>query len=132
MNYLWNSQRFGEHNQDNMYRWEMAGYLNWANALAADILASPESGRAWLSLIAADAQATIARAKFDSWDYLNAAERARAAYLTLSEAADEIGVSSARLAAARMRLPESRIRYYVCRPRHLMEHVQATKAGRNP
>ena len=34
MHYLTLSNQFGEHNRDNMYRWEAAGYLNWANALA--------------------------------------------------------------------------------------------------
>ena len=38
MHYIAVSNGFGRHNQDNMYRWETAGYLNWANALAGDIL----------------------------------------------------------------------------------------------
>ena len=42
MHYIAVSNGFGRHNQDNMYRWETAGYLNWANALAGDILASPD------------------------------------------------------------------------------------------
>jgi hypothetical protein len=124
MHYLSISNQFGEHNRDNMYRWETAGYLNWANALAGDILQSPDVGKVWLALIAADAQATAAQARLNAWNFLAAVERARAAYLLLVEAADEIGVSSARLSAARMRLPESRIRKYVCRPRQLVERLQ--------
>ena len=31
--------------RDNMYRWETAGYLNWANAVAGDLPASPEAPR---------------------------------------------------------------------------------------
>jgi len=124
MHYLSVSNQFGEHNRDNMYRWETAGYLNWANALAGDILASPDAPRVWLAMIAADAQAAVARSRFNRWDYLSAVEHARASYLILVAAADEIGVSSARLAAARMRLPETQIRKYVCRPRQLIERLQ--------
>ena len=39
MSYLWLTGEFGKFNQDNMYRWEFAGYLNWANDLLDDILA---------------------------------------------------------------------------------------------
>jgi hypothetical protein len=78
----------------------------------------------WLAMIAADAQAAVAQSKFNRWEYLSAVEHARASYLILVAAADEIGVSSARLAAARMRLPETQIRKYVCRPRQLIERLQ--------
>lgn len=123
MHYLTLSNQFGEHNRDNMYRWEAAGYLNWANALAGDILASPNAQSVFVKLVAADALAAVAKAGLEKWDYLDAVERARAAYLTLVSAADDIGVSSARLAAARTRLPVSQIRRYVCRPRQLVERV---------
>jgi hypothetical protein len=125
MHYLTLSNQFGEHNRDNMYRWEAAGYLNWANLLAGAIIESPNSPRVFLKLVAADALAAVAKAKMERWDFLDAVERARAAYLTLVAAADDIGVSSARLSAARMRLPASRIRRYVCRPRQLVERLQA-------
>lgn len=124
MHYLTLSNQFGEHNRDNMYRWEAAGYLNWANALAGAILENANAPRAFLKLVAADALATVAKAKLERWDLLEAVERARAAYLTLVTAADEIGVSSARLSAARMRLPSSRIRKYICKPRQLVERLE--------
>jgi hypothetical protein len=127
MHYLTLSNQFGEHNRDNMYRWEAAGYLNWANALAGDILASPNAASVFVKLVAADALAAVAKAKLDRWDYLDAVERARAAYLTLVSAADDIGVSSARLAAARTRLAPSQIRKYVCRPRALIERASQAK-----
>ena len=125
MHYLTLSNQFGEHNRDNMYRWEAAGYLNWANVLAGAILESPQSPRVFLKLVAADALAAVAKARMERWDFLNAVERARAAYVTLVSAADEIDVSSARLSAARMRLPASRIRKYICKPRQLIERLQA-------
>jgi hypothetical protein len=123
MHYLTLSNQFGEHNRDSMYRWEAAGYLNWANALAGDILENPNASSVFVKLVAADALAAVAKASLDRWDYLDAVERARAAYLTLVSAANDIGVSSARLAAARTRLPASQIRRYVCRPRQLVERV---------
>jgi hypothetical protein len=127
MGYLTLSNEFGEHNRDNMYRWEAAGYLNWANLLAGDILASPNAAAVFVKLVAADALAAISKAKLARWDYLEAVERARASYLMLVSAADDIGVSSARLAAARQRLPPSQIRKYVCRPRQLVERVPQRK-----
>jgi hypothetical protein len=127
MHYLGLSNQFGAHDRDNMYRWETAGYLNWANALAGEILAHPNAGSVWLRLLAADALAAIAKSRLNRWDYLTAVERARAAYLTLVTAADEIGVSSARLSAARTRLPPSRIRKYICRPRGLVEDLQSRR-----
>ena len=66
MHYLTLSNQFGEHNRDNMYRWEAAGYLNWANALAGDILESPNAPRVFLKLVAADALAAVAKAKLDA------------------------------------------------------------------
>lgn len=127
MHYLTLSNQFGEHNRDNMYRWETAGYLNWANALAGDILENANAPGVFVKLVAADALAAVAKAQMDRWNYLDAAARARAAYLTLVSAADDIGVSSARLAAARTRLPAVQIRRYVCRPRQLVERVSQHK-----
>jgi hypothetical protein len=121
------SNQFGEHNRDNMYRWEAAGYLNWANALAGDMLLDVNASSVFVQLVTADALAAIAKAKLDRWEYLEAVEHARAAYLTLVSAADDIGVSSGRLAAARLRLPPSQIRTYVCRPRQLVERVLQEK-----
>ena len=127
MGYLTISNQFGEHNRDNMYRWEAAGYLNWANALAGEILNNPNAAAVLVKLVAADAQAAIAKAKLARWEYLEAVEHARASYLALVSAADDIGVSSARLAAARRRLPASQIRKYVCRPRQLVERLPQQK-----
>jgi hypothetical protein len=121
MHYLTLTNRFGAHNRDNMYRWETAGYLNWANAVAGDILASDRAPFAALLLIAADTLAARARSHFNAWDYDSAVHEARAAYALVAEAADLIGVSSATLAQARTALPPSQIVKYVCRPRDLME-----------
>lgn len=121
MQYLGLTNTFGEHNKDNMYRWEMAGYLNWSNALVADILASPNAHKVALAVRTADLLAAFAKSQFRQWDYLEAAASARGAYIALVLAAEEIGVSSARLSAARRMLPAELIERYVCRPRHMQE-----------
>ena len=98
MHYLSLTTGFGRHNQDNMYRWETAGYLNWANAVAGDLLASPEAPRATAALLAADHKARLAKDAFEAWRYLEGATSAREAYVTLKQAADSLGVASAALA----------------------------------
>ena len=123
MHYLGLTNEFGEHNKDNMYRWETAGYLNWSNALVADILASPQAHRVGFAVRAADLLAALAKRQFRQWDYLEAAGSARAAYMVLELAADDIGVASARLSAARRMLPPELIERYVCRPRWLQEEL---------
>jgi hypothetical protein len=121
MQYLSITNRFGEHNRDNMYRWETAGYLNWSNALAGAIMDSEDAWKVSLLVHAADALAHRARSRFDSWQYLASVNDARLAYGLLATAADAVGVSSAALSAARRMLPPSRIEKYVCRPRALVE-----------
>ena len=81
-----------------MYRWETAGYLNWANAVAGDILASPEAPRAMPAVLARRSQARQARDAFEAWRYLEGATAARETYVTLKQDADGIGVVSASLA----------------------------------
>jgi hypothetical protein len=103
MHYLSVSNGFGRHNQDNMYRWETAGYLNWANAVAGDILASPEAPRAMAAVLLAD-------------------RKAREAYVTLKQAADSIGVvSAALLESQRMAALGIGPRKDGCRPRYPKE-----------
>ena len=96
MHYISVSNGFGRHNQDNMYRWETAGYLNWSNALAGDILGSPEGANSVPAVQNADRQAKAAKVAFERWDYLGAARNARMAYVTLKEEADRIGMTSPR------------------------------------
>jgi hypothetical protein len=122
MHYLSVSNGFGRHNQDNMYRWETAGYLNWANAVAGDLLASPEAPRAMTAVLLADRKARLARDAFDAWHYLEAATSAREAYVTLKQAADGIGVVSAALAESqRMAALGIGPRKDGCRPRYPKE-----------
>lgn len=125
MHYLSVSNGFGRHDRDNMRRWEAAGYLNRANALAGDLVASPKSWKARLALRAADAHAARARRALQRFDYLEAATDARWAYSLLAEVADELGVASARLSRARMALPNARVPKGGCRPRQAPQELAA-------
>ncbi len=108
MHYLGLSNSFGRFDKDNAYRWETAGYLNLANALAGDIEASRDSFRVRVLLAAADLVARGAKSSFDKWDYLNAAASARLAYTLVSAAANHINAASPTLTAARQALPGRR------------------------
>lgn len=94
MSYLWLTGEFGQFNQDNMYRWEFAGYLNWANDLLDDILADSDTSEVQGNLAQAEAYAAAAKAAFDQWDYLTAAMNARLAYEQVAMAADELGIAT--------------------------------------
>lgn len=94
MSYLWLTGEFGQFNQDNMYRWEFAGYLNWANDLLDDILADSDTSEVQDNLAQAEAYAAAAKAAFDQWDYLTAAMNARLAYEQVAMAADELGIAT--------------------------------------
>lgn len=80
MSYTDLSQGFGKFNQDSMYRYETAGYLNEANAILADIYANPNAGAASSFLVSADQSAALALAAYDAMDYLSAVTSAKAAY----------------------------------------------------
>ena len=94
MSYLGLSNSFGEFDQDNMYRWEMAGYLNWANGLLDDVLAHPGANSVAANLAKAEAYAKNAVASFKSWNYLNAARSARKAYVEVAKAAATLGIEA--------------------------------------
>jgi len=101
MSYLRVSNGFGVFDRDNMYRYETAGYLNWANGLLDDILAHPQatSVRPQVATIQrAMARATV---QFHTWDYLAAATSAYSAYDLAVSIAGQVGIetpSVARLA----------------------------------
>ncbi len=125
MHYFGLSNGFGANDRDNMRRWEAAGYLNRANVLAGDLLASPRPEKARAVLRAADAHAARARRALGRFDYLEAATDARWAYSLLADAARELGVASARLARADSPLPEVLRPKAGCRPRQA-PHEQRT------
>src|SRR5581483_6062660 len=87
MSYISLSSGFSRFDRDNMYRWETAGYLNWSNALLADLLASPKAGQVAGKIAEADQLAKQAQDEFKDWSYLDAARNARRAYERLLAAA---------------------------------------------
>jgi hypothetical protein len=102
MHYIDLSDEFGQFDQDNMYRWEMAGYLNWSNDLLASILADP--GAYKVKRYISDAQQDARRAidSFNRWNYLSAAFSARQAYDDLSKAAAKLGLVTSMMQALRV------------------------------
>jgi hypothetical protein len=121
MSYLALSNHFSQFDRDNSYRWETAGYLNWSNALAAAILASPDASEVGDKLREADREVHHAQQAFRRWHYLRAVKGARRAYTILLRAAEEIGASSSTLAIARMPLANAPPPKDGCRPRLLKE-----------
>lgn len=118
MHYLALSNGFGRFDRDNQYRWEMAGYINWSNAVLGDLLANPKARFVRPLILAADASAGASIAAFKRWDYLRAVTAARRAYSLVALAAEQIGASTPTLDAARRALPGTAARRIVCRIRN--------------
>lgn len=95
MSYLGVSNTFSQFDMDNMYRYEMAGYLNWSNALLAEIQAHPDANKVKGRLNRAENLATESLRRFRDWRYLGAVTNARQAYLVLLEAANILGIEPA-------------------------------------
>lgn len=94
MSYLDVTGGFGVFDRDNMYRYEFAGYLNWANDLVDDILAHRDVGRVQRHLARASAYSSTATQAFDRWNYLRAASDARRAYVEIATAANILGIAT--------------------------------------
>lgn len=94
MSYISLSSSFSVFDMDNLYRWEFAGYLNWANDLLDDILADPNAGEVQDNVAQAEAYAMQAIESFNNWDYLAAATNARLAYEQIALAAAELGITT--------------------------------------
>jgi hypothetical protein len=94
MHYMDLSIEFGQFDRDNMYRWEMAGYLNWSNQLLGEIQAHPDAHQVRERVAVAKKFATIALKGFDRWNYRQAAAFARRAYEQLARAAARLGIET--------------------------------------
>lgn len=123
MHYMGLTNKFGVHNKDNMHRWEFASYMNWANALAGDIQGSSQGSASRFGVRIADAYAKNARRAFERWNYLEAVESARKAFITLKLIADAIGCSKARFTSAGTPLPNATPYRHADRPRLLQERL---------
>ncbi len=92
MSYTSLSNDFSQFDRDNLYRWEMAGYLNKANGLLDDILAHPRAKKVSGNITDAEKYAGRAIASFKTWNYLDAAANARMAYVLVASSAAELGI----------------------------------------
>jgi hypothetical protein len=92
MSYISLSGGFSQFDRDNMYRWEMAGYLNWANALLDDVLAHPDVDKVKGLLDRADDAASVAISDFANWKFSRAVSKARRAHNLVTKAAERLGI----------------------------------------
>jgi hypothetical protein len=82
MSYISLSGGFSQFDKDNMYRWEMAGY----------VLAHPDADKVKDLLDRADNMASIAMADFANWKYSRAVRKAKRAHNLVTKAAERLGV----------------------------------------
>ncbi len=118
MHYIALSNGFGTFDRDNQHRWEMAGYVNWSNAVLGDIAGHPRVAAVAGLIEAADEAAGEAVDAFRRWEYLRAATKAREAYSHVALAARQIGASTPTLDAARRALPAAASQRIICEIRH--------------
>jgi hypothetical protein len=116
------SNSFGTFDRDNMYRWEAAGYLNRANALAGALGKRADDAAVADLVRAADALARRAQSALLGWDYLRAAQDARRARDLLEDAAVRARVRPATAdATVAPDAPGVKARRRSCRVRFLHE-----------
>ncbi len=92
MSYIDLNWDFSQFDRDNMNRYLTAIYINQANAILADIYASPMAGAASNLLTSADNHAAMALSAYAAMDYAGAALHAKAAYEDVLAAAGAINV----------------------------------------
>ena len=92
MSYIDLNWDFSQFDRDNMNRYMTSIYINQANAILADIYASPRVGAASSLLNSADGHAAEALTNFATMDYAEAAISAKLAYADVLAAAKAINV----------------------------------------
>ena len=92
MSYLFLNADFSQFDRDNMNRYLTAAYVNQANAILPQILASPRAGQISSLLTAADGQAADALTAYGEMSYADAAASAKAAYQNVLTAAARINI----------------------------------------
>jgi hypothetical protein len=92
MSYISLAGSFGQFDQDNMYRYETAGYLNLAAELLDDVLAHADATSVKGLVKLGTTKAKVAVDAFYQWKYLKAAQNARLAYEAIATAAERLGI----------------------------------------
>lgn len=93
MSYIDLNWDFSQFDRDNTDRFQAAGYINTANALAERILADPDAARASEELAAADAAYGRAKTALARHDYAGTFRNAREAYEQTLKGARDAGVA---------------------------------------
>jgi hypothetical protein len=86
---------FSRFEYDNLARWDIAGHLNAANALAGPVLDHPRAHTVRQLIEIADREATVAQRRLASWDYQSAARAAHRSLAYLTTAAERLGIEGA-------------------------------------
>ncbi len=108
MSYVDLNWDFSQFDRDNTDRFQAAGYINNANALAKRILNSPNAGRAKAELMEADGYYGEAKAALTAHDYAGTFDNARRAYEAVLKGAREAGVKVEASENGRTAVPASR------------------------
>ena len=87
MSYVDLNWDFSQFDRDNFDRFHAAGYIVNANAIAEDVLASPNASQGLAELSAADVEIGLAKASLRVHDYAAVFDHARLAYLHARRAA---------------------------------------------
>ena len=107
MSYIDLNWDFSQFDQDNMNRFQTAGYIEGANRLAAEALAGPHPARAYDDLRRADRLVGAAEAAFAQHRYPAAWRLAQAAYSAAAAGADDAGVDVERSVAKKLSVDEA-------------------------
>ncbi|GAB3951474.1 hypothetical protein GCM10029976_087940 [Kribbella albertanoniae] len=102
MNYLQINTDFGQFDQDNLARFRAAALIEAANALAADVLASPHADRAYADLLRADQLIGQVKARLADHEYDVTRELADQAYAAVAEGARKAGIDVQKFEAEQM------------------------------
>jgi hypothetical protein len=92
MSYLKLTDDFGAFDQDNLARYEFAGYVNWANAVLGELQGEALSSAERRTIRSADREAGRAMQHFSAWRYMAAAESARNAWAMVQSVATSHGI----------------------------------------
>ena len=92
MHYIALTNEFGQFDEDDMFRWQMADYLNCSNALLAEIQAHPRVNEVRERISVAKKFAQTALTSFDQWKFRQAAANAYKAYDQVAQAAVHLGI----------------------------------------
>jgi hypothetical protein len=92
MSYIDLNWDFSQFDQDNFNRFEAAAYILNSNAIAEDVIGSPNAKAGFASLISADTEIGLATDSFAAHDYPGALAHAKQAYAYVRTAAANAGV----------------------------------------